>query len=110
MPNVTIFAPGSVLAQSCETLQIFLETCNTLCINLIRAEPANVHVIFVQSGEYAIGHPGYIEVKLRSGGHRTPQLMDEFMRKMEVAFIKAFAVNVRIRCFAYEGEYIFALN
>ncbi|MGQ2904940.1 MAG: hypothetical protein ACT6RL_13405 [Neoaquamicrobium sediminum] len=110
MPNVTIFAPKPTLAQPAESYEAFLETCNALCIDLIRAEPDKVHVIFVQTGQHAIGHPGYIEVKLRSGGHRTPQLMGEFMEKLEAAFEKAFSARVRIRCFAYEGEYIFARN
>lgn len=110
MPNVTIFAPEPTLAQSGETYKAFLETCNALCIDLIRAEPDKVHVIFVETGKHAIGHPGYIEVKLRSGGYRTSELMSEFMEKMETAFEKAFAARVRIRCFAYEGAYIFARN
>ncbi|MEQ8901535.1 MAG: hypothetical protein RID11_19860 [Roseovarius sp.] len=108
MPNVTIFAPEATLAQSDETYEIFLATCNSLCIDLIRAEPDKVHVIFIQTGKHAIGNPGYIEVKLRSGGHRTPQLMGEFMEKLEVAFGTAFGAKVRIRCFAYEGKHIFA--
>ncbi len=85
-------------------------TCNALCVELIRAEPDKVHVIFVETGKHAIGHPGYIEAKLRSGGHRTPELMNEFMEKLEAAFNAAFGDKVRIRCFAYEGEYIFARN
>tara|TARA_B100000678_G_scaffold249740_1_gene224224 strand:- start:224 stop:556 length:333 start_codon:yes stop_codon:yes gene_type:complete len=110
VPNVTIFAPGHTLAQPEEQYEVFIETCNGLCVDLIRAEPDKVHVIFVETGKHSIGHPGYIEIKLRSGGHRTRELMGEFMEKLEAAFEKAFAAKVRIRCFAYEGEYIFARN
>lgn len=110
MPNVTIFAPETTLAQSDETYESFLATCNSLCIDLIRAEPDKVHVIFVQTGKHAIGNPGYIEVKLRSGGQRTPELMGTFMGKLDTAFGEAFRAKVRIRCFSYEGEYIFARN
>ncbi|MGX0905302.1 hypothetical protein ACSSV8_003897 [Roseovarius sp. MBR-79] len=110
MPNVTIFAPEAILSRPSETYETFLETCNALCIDLIKAEPDKVHVIFVETGKHAIGHPGYIEVKLRSGGLRTPELLGEFMEKLEAAFEEAFGVKVRIRCFAYEGEHIFARN
>lgn len=110
MPNITIFAPEATLAQSDENYETFLATCNALCVDLIRAERDKVHVIFVQSGKHSIGNPGYIEVKLRSGGHRTPELMGEFMEKLEAAFGQAFDARVRIRCFAYEGENIFARN
>ena len=110
MPNVTIFAPAATLAQSSETYETFLGACNALCVDLIRAEPDKVHVIFVETGKHAVGHPGYIEIKLRSGGHRTRELMDEFMAVLDAAFETAFRAKVRIRCFAYEGEHIFARN
>ncbi|OCW56336.1 hypothetical protein [Hoeflea olei] len=110
MPNVTIYAPESLLAQPDETYETFLGTCNALCVDLIRAEPDKVHVIFVATGRHAIGRPGYIEVKLRAGGHRTRELMGEFMDKLDAAFRTAFGADVRIRCFAYEGEHIFARN
>lgn len=108
MPNVTIFIPAEKMPSD-DALSELTEQCTQLCINILKAVPENVHIIYV-AVRHGLGHPVFAEIKYRLNPFRTKSVIDSFMHNLDEAIKLNTGFVARIRCFGYEEFAIHALN
>jgi len=108
MPNVTIFIQQEVMPPV-EGLSELTRQCSGLCVEVLKAAPENVHVIYVPV-YYGRGKPVFAEVRYRLNSFRTRAVMDSFMEELDEAIRRSIGHTARIRCFGYAESTIHARN
>ena len=108
MPNVTIFIPADMTPPD-SALAGLTEQCSELCTNILQAELANVHVIYV-AVRHGRGHPVFAEIQYRLEPFRTRPVMDRFMEGLDEAIRRHIDLTARIRCFGHAASSICARN
>ncbi len=83
MPNLTFYL-SEEYADRYTDLPDFTRTCSALCTDILAAEPDNVHIIFV-TVKPGCGHPVYAELFYRLTPRRTQEVMENFMRELDLA-------------------------
>jgi len=108
MPNLTFY----IAENQADVLQRagdFTHKCRALCCDILRAEPQNVHIIFV-AVKPGCGQPVYAQLFYRLTTLRTQDVMENFMGELDAAIQQASGLTPRIRCFGSPAEQIFARN
>jgi len=108
MPNVTIYIPADKMPSD-EILAELTAQCTELCTGSLRAQLANVHVIYV-AVRHGRGHPICAEIQYRLEPVRTPLVMDRFMEGLDDAIRRTIGLTARIRCFGRAASSIHARN
>lgn len=108
MPNLTFYLSEEHVDRFTE-LPDFTRTCSALCTGILAAEPGNVHIIFV-TVKPGCGHPVYAELFYRLTPRRTQEVMENFMRELDLATQQAWGLMARIRCFGSPAPYPYAKN
>jgi hypothetical protein len=109
MPNVSVFIPAAKMPDEA-ALDAFTGQCTALCTGVLKAALDKVHIIFVPVLSQGRGHDAYIEVKYRLETFRPPEVMNDFIAKLDSVVTEQFGRTARIRCFGYGADAIFALN
>lgn len=109
MPNVSIFIPENRMPEP-SALGQFTAECTELCTGVLKAALDKVHIIFVPVRSEGIGQEAYVEIKYRLETFRSPQVMADFIGKLDTAVKANFSLTARIRCFGYEAHAIYAMN
>lgn len=109
MPNVSVFIPSPRMPDAA-ALERFTEECTELCTGLLKATLDKVHIIFIPVLPQGRGQDAFVEVKYRLETFRPPEVMDEFIAKVDRVVKDRFGFTARIRCFGYGPQVIFALN
>ncbi|XZV66155.1 hypothetical protein M1D79_11225 [Enterobacter sp. SA24] len=79
MPNLTFY----IAENQADVLQRdddFTHKCRALCCDILRAEPQNVHIIFI-AVKPGCGQPVYAQLFYRLTTLRTQDVMENFMRE-----------------------------
>ncbi len=108
MPNLTLFIAAEKMPPA-RTRAALTAQCTQLCIEILRASLANVHVVYVCVDE-GRGHPVFAELKYRLEPFRTQRVMASFMERLDEAIRDRTALTARIRCFGYAASTLHALN
>lgn len=108
MPNVTIYIPADMMPPD-EALADLTEQCTELCIGILRAALANVHIVYV-AVRHGRGHPAFAEIQYRLEPFRTAPVMERFMEGLDNAITRNAGLTARIRCFGYAASNIHARN
>ncbi|APG16307.1 hypothetical protein A3780_01540 [Kosakonia radicincitans] len=108
MPNLTFYLSEEYADRYTDLLD-FTRTCSALCTDILAAEPDNVHIIFV-TVKPGCGHPVYAELFYRLTPRRTQEVMENFMRELDLATQQAWGLMARIRCFGSPAPYPYAKN
>jgi len=109
MPNVSVYIPSARMPDTA-ALERFTEECTELCTGILRAALNNVHIIFIPVLPQGRGHDAFVEVQYRLEKFRSPEVMAEFLTKIDRTVKERFGFTARIRCFGYGPEAIYALN
>lgn len=106
MPNLTFY-----ISEECSFTDLtnFTCICHTLCCDILGAEAEKVHIIYVNI-KPGCGHPVYAELFYRRTKWRTPEVMENFMRELDLATRQASGLIARIRCFGSTLPQIYARN
>ncbi|TNL03051.1 hypothetical protein CYD30_25740 [Kosakonia cowanii] len=108
MPNLTFYLSENH-ADKFQNLDALTDRCNALCCDILGAERKNVHIIFINV-KPGCGQPVYAELFFRLTPLRTPEVMEKFMREVDLATQQASGLTARIRCFGSQAEHLFARN
>ncbi|WP_313161729.1 hypothetical protein [Kosakonia cowanii] len=108
MPNLTFYLSENH-ADKFQNLDALTDRCNALCCDILGAERKNVHIIFINV-KPGYGQPVYAELFFRLTPLRTPEMMEKFMREVDLATQQASGLTARIRCFGSQAEHLFARN
>lgn len=108
MPNLTFYISEDQFDRFTD-LPDFTHNCCALCTDILGAESEKVHIIYVDARP-GCGHPVYAELFYRLTKSRTPQVMDNFMRELDLAIRQASGLMARIRCFGSNARQIYARN
>lgn len=92
-----------------DSLAALTERCAVLCTDMLGAALDNVHILYLVARQ-GRGHPASAELAYRLGPERTPELMDEFMRQLDLAIQDHAGLTARIRCFGYGNDSLHARN
>lgn len=92
-----------------DSLDALTERCAVLCTDVLGAALDNVHILYLATHQ-GRGHPAPAELAYRLGPGRTPELMDEFMRQLDLAIQDHAGLTARIRCFGYANDSLHARN
>ena len=109
MPNVSVYIPGPRMPDA-EKLDRFTATCTELCTGVLKATLNNVHIIFIPVLPQGRGHSAWVEVQYRLETFRPPEVMKDFIAKVDRLVKDEFGFTARIRCFGYGAEAVHALN
>ncbi|WP_186262122.1 hypothetical protein [Burkholderia gladioli] len=108
MPNITVFLSRNNRLEP-EAAAALSSSFATLCVEVLKARPSNVHVCYV-SAEVGFGTPIYVEVKLRKEVFRTSPVLGDFVNEVDSLIKDKTGMAARIRCFSYENDSIHAKN
>lgn len=108
MPRLTIYFTKEGMPAD-KSLAALTERCATLCTDVLGAALDNVHILYLAAHQ-GRGHPASAELAYRLGPGRTPELMDEFMRQLDLAIQHHAGMTARIRCFGYANDSLHARN
>ncbi|WP_413727836.1 hypothetical protein [Sodalis sp. RH19] len=108
MPNLTFYISEDQSDRFTD-LPDFTHICRALCSEILGAEAEKVHIIYVDVRP-GCGHPVYAELCYRLTKSRVPDVMEKFMRELDLAIRQASGLMARIRCFGSSAPQIFALN
>src|SRR5476649_1648116 len=108
MPNLTFYIS---VDQSDRFIDLpdFTRNCCALCTDILGAESDKVQIIYVDVRP-GCGHPVYAELFYRLTTSRTPDVMENFMRELELSICQASGLMARIRCFGSTALQIYARN
>jgi hypothetical protein len=108
MPNLTFYISDDH-AERFINLSDFTHKCSALCCDILGAELKNVHIIFI-GVKAGCGLPLYAELFYRLTILRPQDVMENFMRELDFATQQASGLMVRIRCFGFPAQHLFARN
>lgn len=108
MPNLSFYI-SEHHANAFKNLYDFTDKCRALCCDILGAERKNVHIIFIEV-KPGCGQPVYAELFYRLTTLRTREVMENFMRELDVATQQASGLTARIRCFGSQAAHLFARN
>ena len=109
MPNASLFIPDTRMPAG-DALDRFTDECTELCTGVLKAAQDKVHIIFVPVLPQGRGREAYVEIKYRLETFRPPEVMADFIARLDTAVKKNFGLVARIRCFGYQADAIYALN
>ncbi|PJL06461.1 hypothetical protein [Stenotrophomonas maltophilia] len=108
MPRLSIYFTEERMPAK-DSLDALTEQCAVLCTNVLGAALDNVHILYLAARQ-GQGHPASAELAYRLGPGRTPELMDAFMRQLDLAIQDHAGLTARIRCFGYANDALHARN
>lgn len=108
MPNLTFYITEHQ-SDRFKDLCNFTCNCSALCCEILGAESKNVHIIFVDV-KPGCGLPVYAELFYRQTKQRTQDVMENFIRELDLAIQQASGLTARIRCFASPAQQLYARN
>lgn len=106
MPNLSFFIPTQAMPSDGALAELTAQ-CTALCVDLLQAALANVHIVYV-GVHLGRGHPVFAQLQYRLAPNRTPALMDSFMQRLDQAIRQHAGLSARIRCFGYAADAIHA--
>jgi hypothetical protein len=109
MPNVSVFVPASKMPDKV-ALDVFTDACTELCTGVLKAALDKVHIIFIPVLSEGRGQDAYVEVKYRLEAFRPPEVMKDFIGRLDAVVKERFSLTARIRCFGYAADAIYAIN
>ncbi len=108
MPNLTFYISVDQSDRFTD-LPDFTRHCCALCTDILGAESEKIHIIYVDVRP-GCGHPVYAELFYRLTKSRTSDVMENFMRELDMAILQASGLMARIRCFGSTALQICARN
>ena len=108
MPNLTFYFSENH-ADRFKNLCELTVTAWELDGDILGADRENVHIIFIDV-KPGCGQPVYAELFYRLTTLRTPEVMENFMRELDVVTQHTSGLTARIRCFGSQAEHLFARN
>lgn len=106
MPNVTFFMPSDAMPAE-DRLVALTEVCTQLCVTILGAALATVHVIHVPV-QHGRGHPVFAQIDYRLEPFRPATVMERFMAVLDEAIRHHTGMAARIRCFGHSPSHIHA--
>ncbi len=108
MPNLTFHIDARRMPSGA-SLAALTDDCVGLCTDVLAAERARVHVVFV-AALLGHGHPVSAEIQYRLETFRGPETMQRFLDGMERAISRHTGLTARLRCFGHVPHHIHARN
>ncbi|OUY05957.1 hypothetical protein [Acinetobacter populi] len=108
MPNLTFYIAEDQFNQFID-LNDITQNCCTLCIDILGAELNKVHIHYIPV-KAGCGYPVYAELIYRLSNHRSVEIMENFMQKLNETILQKTGLVTRIRCFGFNSTQLHAYN
>lgn len=109
MPNITIFHAGEQALDEAG-FNAMASDMEAEIINILKALPETIQIMPVLLAHPPLGREVHVDIRARANDHRSGEVVESFLNRIDEITFKRFGTRCRIRYFSYTPEQLAARN